>query len=624
MVKKLLFATFVACLLSGAQAFGQGSCNSMWAANPTNCPNFTFFDFSVGSNGAPIVSWGWDFGDGNSSTLQNPSNTYAANGNYFVCLTIVDSTGCTDTRCDTVAVTCIGGSSCSANFTFTMGSCPTIGFTDLSSATPGQVTMWNWNFGDGNSSSSQNPTHTYSSNGSYQVCLGITTSDTCISTFCDTVHVTCVGGGPSCNSSYTTNVTNCPDIIFMSNSTSSPGTINSYYWTFGDGGTDTASAVQHLYSNNGTYTVCLTITTTDTCQHTWCDTLVINCIGTPCTASMSMDSSNCPMIGFSGSGNSQTSSPTAGWAWDFGDGSTSSMQNPTHTYGANGSYAVCLIVTFQDLCSAQVCDTLDINCITGGQCMAAFSVDSSNCPIMGFTDQSQGGGGALSSWNWDFGDGGTSTQQNPSHTYTANGTYNVCLSIVTTDSCTDVRCNQIMVNCIGSSGQCDAGFIWNETSPLNVSFTDGSTSSTGTITNWLWDFGDGNGSITQNPTHTYASAGPWIVCLSITTNDSCVGTICDTLNLTVGIDDGILPIPVDVYPVPSTGSVSIVSELQKPGLVTFTVTDATGRTITKWSTRSNGVTLKETWEAPGKQSGIYFLEVATEGRRTVKKILITQ
>jgi PKD repeat protein len=126
------------------------------------------------------------------------------------------------------------------------------------------------------------------------------------------------------------------------------------------------------------------------------------------------------------------------WAWDFGDGNTSTMQNPVHTYAAAGTYTVCLIAS--DSCATDtICQALNVTCVGP---VAAFS-DTATGLTATFTDASTSTG-VLISWAWDFGDGNTSTMQNPVHTYTAAGTYTVCL--IASDSCaTDTICQALNV-----------------------------------------------------------------------------------------------------------------------------------------------------------------------------------
>ncbi|MGJ8661095.1 MAG: PKD domain-containing protein, partial [Bacteroidota bacterium] len=150
---------------------------------PTAAFNNTVNDLSVNltdqSTGSP-TSWNWDFGDGNTSTMQNPAHVYDFPGAYTVCLII--NNGCTDTICQTVTVSCAIPN---ATFTSVVGNGGLVTFTNTTTPV---ADSYNWNFGDGNTSALENPTHTYTTSGNYQVCMTIT--DTCgTDSLCSTISV---------------------------------------------------------------------------------------------------------------------------------------------------------------------------------------------------------------------------------------------------------------------------------------------------------------------------------------------------------------------------------------------------------------------------------------------------
>ena len=166
----------------------------MFVMDDSNCPEVMFYDTSYsGSPTSQVIYWSYDFGDGNSSTMPNTSNTYASNGTYLVCLTIATSDGCVSTYCDSVVVDCIQGSSCDAMFYYQNDSSCTYYFFDYSSASTG-IVEWDWSFGDGGTSTDQHPVYTYSANGWYNVCLTMTSADSCTNTYCDSVYVNCIAG----------------------------------------------------------------------------------------------------------------------------------------------------------------------------------------------------------------------------------------------------------------------------------------------------------------------------------------------------------------------------------------------------------------------------------------------
>ncbi|MEO5675560.1 MAG: PKD domain-containing protein, partial [Chitinophagales bacterium] len=172
--------------------------------------------------------------------------------------------------------------------------------------------------------------------------------------------------------------------------------------------------------------------------------------------------------------------------WDFGDGSTSDQQTPSHTYASDGNYYVCLTITaYNPNCTEMFCDSVVI--LDVDTCHASFTFNATDLSV-DFTDASTSTE-TISSWLWNFGDGHTSDQQNPSHTYDHEGTYHVCLTITDIhEICTSTYCHDVTVH--HPSDSCHASFTFNATD-LSVDFTDASTS-TETISSWLWNFGDGH------------------------------------------------------------------------------------------------------------------------------------
>jgi PKD repeat protein len=528
MVSKTIKTQLALCFLFLLLGFGiaRAQCIAAFQSTQPQCPTVSFFDGSTSTAG-PVTIWAWNFGDGATSTVQNPTHTYANNGTYQVCLQITSLFGCMSVPfCQNVTISCIQPANCQAGFQFTTGQCPTVLFSDASTTNWGPITSWAWSFGDGGTSNVSSPTHTYTANGSYQVCLSITTTQGCTSTVCQTINITCIQ--PQCNSQFGVNLNGCPQILFTDQSTPLNG-ISAWSWNFGDGGTSTAQNPAHTYLVNGTYVVCLTVTTPNQCTNTSCDTIVINCNGNQCQAAFQYSTVQCPTIAFT-----DFSTPGPGTfinsrSWTFGDGGTSTATNPTHTYAANGSYQVCLTVTTTSGCTSTVCQTVNITCIQP-QCHSQFGVNLNGCPQILFTDQSTPLNG-ISAWSWNFGDGGTSTAQNPAHTYLVNGTYVVCLTVTTPNQCTNTSCDTIVIGC--NSGQCQAIFQYSTVQCPTIAFTDFSAAGSGTIINSRsWTFGDGGTSTATNPTHTYTANGSYPVCLTITTTSGCTSTVCQTVNIT--------------------------------------------------------------------------------------------
>jgi len=220
--------------------------------------------------------------------------------------------------------------------------------------------------------------------------------------------------------------------------------------------------------------------------------------------------------------------PIVTWFWNFGDGGTSTARHPSHTYTAPGTYSVSLAVT-----SAHGSDTItrsSLITVGGGggggggiAPVASFSASprTGTAPLrVQFTDTSNGNGRQITGWLWEFGDGATSAQRNPEHTYTGIGTYTVSLR-VTTSAGSNRRTEQNFITVTTGGTGPTANFEGTPrsgTAPLTVKFTDASTLGTGSSPDWLWNFGDGATSTARNPSHTYTSPGTYTVTLRVRTS----------------------------------------------------------------------------------------------------------
>jgi len=286
----------------------------------------------------------------------------------------------------------------------------------------------------------------------------------------------------------------------------STGEIDTWYWTFGDGGSSGAQNPSHQYTSAGTYTVSLTVTGPGGSDgETKTGYITVN--AAPVAAFTGSPTSGCaPLtVNFTNQSTGQISS----YDWTFGDGGSSTAQNPSHVYTGAGNYTVTLTVTGP--CGTDV-ETKTGYVSVGETLIADFSgTPTSGCaPLtVSFTDASTGD---VTSYNWTFGDGGSSTSQNPAHQYTAAGDYTVTLTV--TGACGSDA--ETKTNYIHVEGPPVAGFYGTPTSgdyPLTVSFFD---QSTGQVSSYSWTFGDGGSSTAQNPAHEYTAAGDYTVTLTVT------------------------------------------------------------------------------------------------------------
>ncbi|MGA1864609.1 MAG: PKD domain-containing protein, partial [bacterium] len=210
-------------------------------------------------NGDPIT-YNWNFGDGATSSSANPSHTYAQNGTYTVTLTLNDGSS-NDSDTATVTVSDIDPV---VNFsaTPTSGEAPlTVNFTATATSYDG-ITSYSWSFGDGGTDDGGSPRHTFTASGTYTVSLNVTEQDGDRATNTKTNYIlVSVSNTPptaEANGPYTG--TEGQAISFSS---AGSGDVNgdpiTYNWNFGDGATSSSANPSHTYSQNGTYTVTLTL-----------------------------------------------------------------------------------------------------------------------------------------------------------------------------------------------------------------------------------------------------------------------------------------------------------------------------------------------------------------------------
>jgi PKD repeat protein len=447
----------------------------------------TFTNLSSGA-----TNYAWAFGDGNTSTNANPTNTYSSAGTYSVTLTAKGAGGTNSlTRTNYVVVFApvVAGFSGGP----TSGVAPlAVTFTNLSSG----ATNYAWAFGDGNTSTNANPTNTYSSAGTYSVTLtaiGAGGTNTLTRTNYVVVFTPVVAGfsgGPTSGVA--------PLAVTFTNSSS--GATN-YAWVFGDGNTSTNANPTNTYSSAGTYSVTLTAKGaggTNTLTRT---NYVV--VFAPVVAGFSggPTSGVAPLtVTFTNS-----SSGATNYAWAFGDGDTSTNANPVNTYSNAGAYSVTLTATGAGGTNSL---TRTNYVVVFAPVVAGFSggPTSGVAPLMvTFTNLSSG----ATNYEWGFGDGNTSTNANPVNTYSNGGTYSVTLAATGAGgSNTLTATNYIVV-----FAPVVAGFSGGPTSgvaPLAVTFTNSSSGAT----NYAWAFGDGNTSTDANPTNTYSGDGTYSVTLT--------------------------------------------------------------------------------------------------------------
>lgn len=471
------------------------------------------------------ISYQWDFGDGTTSTQQDPPpHTYTAVGDYAISLVAFNSQGCQSSFTDSVHVFAIPD--------------PVIGvqnvcegqmaqFADLTQTPLGNpIQQWLWDFGDADTSTEEGPGHLYSTGNTYTVTLTVTTP------YCSGTNSTTITVEQKPSASIVADpMTGCSplDVQFINNST---GATN-YIWRFGDGGVSNASDPLHTYHNPGNvdsvYTAELIASTTFGCSDTTHAVITV----APMVLSMFAHDAHpgCAPLDVNFTNNSMGATD---FLWDFGDGDTSTDTGPSHTYinisGVLQVMTVRLIASNWAGCS----DTSQQQIVVYPAPHFTFSAQpDSGCTPLTVTFPSVIG---AVNYQWDFGDGSTGSGPTPQHTYVNH-----------TDSTVLYPIKLVATNAFGCTDS-TAGVITVFPAPLaqfSVGATTGCHPLLATLSNqsqgassFHWSYGDGQSSDTSATQHDhtwYNYAGPGVnsypIQLTAFSNDGCTDTAGATIQV---------------------------------------------------------------------------------------------
>ncbi len=457
-----------------------------------------------------------------------------------------------------------------------------------------------------------------------------------------------------------------PCTLFFSDQsiTNSCTNITDWFWDFGDGTTSTASSTGHTYSGDGTYYVCLTVVANngiDRCVDTYCDSVKISGC-TNCSCKLESDFNyifnylNRCEVSFNEQAVTNSCTNITSYSWDFGDGTSSNAANPTHVYSGNGTYVVCLTVVGNNgvtRCADTYCDTITISGCTNCSCKLESDFNyifnyQNRCEVT-FNEQAVTNSCTnITSYSWDFGDGTSSNVTNPTHVYSGNGTYVVCLTVVGNNGvtrCADTYCDTITITgCTNCSCklESDFNFLFNAQNRCQVAFFEnGKTNSCTNITSYSWDFGDGTSSNLANPVHNYSSGGTYTVCLTVVGNNGvslCADTYCETITLNAcyftpktssGQNSDLLQggLEAEVYPNPFSETLTIRFYNPADQNVDILLLDATGKQIKSIGSEVYAQGNHEfSFSASDENltNGVYFISVKAGDEYTYQKVVLSK
>ncbi len=480
--------------------------------------------FQDASTGSP-TSWLWDLGNGNTSTSPTPGTIYFNPGSYTVKLVVKNAAGIDSVikvgfinvyDKPSVAFSVVDSQGCTPFF---------VQFTDLTNAGSGTITQWQWDFGDGNTSAQQFPSNLFTASGSYNITLQVTNSNGCKAAFTRNNYIKVL---ESPSAGFTTQATSTcsPPVTVIFSNTSTGNNITTYNWDFGDGTNGVVANPSHNYTTPGVFNTVLIVTNQGGCTDTVTKIISIGAVSPDFQAPDTV----CAVKSFN---ITNTSAPsTVSSFWTFGDGTTSTQNNPVKTYTNPGAYNIKLVNNFGACKDSVTKRVIVINAPAAG---FSFVAPPSGCSVPITVNFKSTSTGAVT-YRWYFGDGGTSTLANPSHIYTVKGVYTVSLIIKNSAGCIDSIVKQNLISITKPSIIGIQGLPYSGCVPFVGTFVPTFTSPE-PVVSYFWTFGDGTNSTAANPTHTYVVTGTYNVSLIITTTSGCT----DTFTLSSAVKVGVRP-----------------------------------------------------------------------------------
>ncbi len=475
-----------------------------------------------------IVTWTWDWGNGETTVVDFPNDpnisvNYDQPGTYEVTLHVVDASGCEASYSSQVIIS----PNPVSNFSFD-ATCQgnQVQFTSLVQGNgAGSITAYAWDFGDpvsgiDNVSDVENPAHLFAEAGDYDVSLTVTAVNGCSHTK-DTV--VSVDAAPDVDFSFEAACLG-DATLFNSSDFVDVAQVGQWSWDFGDGFSSNNPDPEHVYLVSGSYDVVLTVTDINGCSASATHTIEV--LSRP-TAAFVFAGDACQGGEIAFDDQSLADEVIVQWSWDFGDGTTEIVDYPSnpdisHAYEQSGMFDVTLSLITESGCQASYSQTLTINAVPDAQ--ISFTPACLNEAYAFEGSAVLNGGAGMGEWLWDFGDplsglANTSSLQNPTHTYTESGEYNVSLVAFNNDGCSDTAFVDIVVGelpivemelstpaCLGDA----------------VMVQPAETVDMGAVAFIEWDLGDGTVVIADFVDHVYTESGTFMVTMTLTDTTSCV------------------------------------------------------------------------------------------------------
>lgn len=505
-------------LLTGSKLFGQLSAGFS-ASSLSGCAPLVVH-FTDTSKGTP-TKWRWELGNGAVSSLKNPSSTYFNPGTYKIKLIIQNGTD-TDTVEKEEYITVYPSPVVAFKVSDSSGCFPLQAqFTDLTTTSGGTISSRIWDFGDGTVTEATHPLHVYTAKGNFAVTLRVTNSFGCTKTITRQQYIKVSNGVKAGFTHVAPGQCKVPVTISFKNASSGPDALR-YTWDFGDGAQSAEANPIHTYTKAGTYTVSLVAVSAQGCRDT------IKKMNLISIGKVQSDFALPKFCDDKAALISNTTSPTPGSVlWSFGDGTTSTEINPTKSYNKSGVYTIKLVNNFGS-CSDSISKQVTVYART----RPAFYAEATNfCSVpaaVNFKNTTTGN----NTYKWDFGDGSSSTEKQPAHSYKAAGSYTVRLVVFNENGCSDTLIRRTYIQ-VKRPVVTLTGLPRTGCNPLTIT-PSATIVSDHAVAGYLWNFGDGNTSTEAAPGYTYTKAGNYSVSLTITTVNGCTETVAMNNAVRVG------------------------------------------------------------------------------------------
>jgi parallel beta-helix repeat protein len=404
-----------------------------------------------------------------------------------------------------------------------------IWFESLSRDNDGEIINWTWDLGDGSFQYGEETYHMYEEPGDYTVTLMV--MDDAREWDDHSLVLTVLGREPSADFSFTPSFPDVgQEVSFHDLSTDNDGHIVDRVWSFGDGEYSDRIEPVHEYSMKGEYTITLIVWDDDDLNDTTFRTIVVG--NEPPVSNFSFSPSSI-MTGQEVHFEDLSADPDGEiltWEWEFGDGATSDLKDPVHSYSEPGSYTVSLTVTDDSGESSDYVTMLEAE-NRGPEASFDISPEVMNTGQEVFLqDTSTDTDGTIVAWYWDLGDGNSSSSMNVLHTYLTTGKFNITLTVWD-----DAGGNDTITRSVEIIPLCPtANFSFSPQEPFSldrVSFMDLSDDPDGNLVSWSWDFGDGTLSNESSPSHAYLRPGDYDVTLIVTDNEGVNSSFTRTISV---------------------------------------------------------------------------------------------